>query len=204
MKNLLSLILLLSFTIKAQDVTIGKQTWTSKNLNVSKYKNGDTIPQVQDPKIWQNITTGAWCYYENKTANGTKYGKLYNWYAVMDPRGLAPIGYHIPSLAEWRILNYYLGGELASGLKMKSSSGWKENGNGFNTSGFNALPGGYLFSILSNVNFYSIGANGHWWSSSELEDSDFAWCLSARSFPIDVGQDEKNKHDGLSVRCLKD
>jgi hypothetical protein len=74
---------------ETEDIKIGHQTWITKNLDVSKYKNGDTIPQVQDPKIWQNITTGAWCYYENKTTYDTTYCKLYNWYAVNDPRGLA-------------------------------------------------------------------------------------------------------------------
>ena len=78
MKKLLSLLILVSFTIKAQDVTIGTQTWTTKNLNVSTYRNGDKILQVQDKKAWGNLTTGAWCYYENNPTNGTKYGKLYN------------------------------------------------------------------------------------------------------------------------------
>ena len=109
MKKLLSFLLLLSFTIKAQDVTIGKQTWATKNLDVESYRNGDAIPQVQDNTAWENLTTGAWCYYQNKAANGTKYGKLYNWYAVNDPRGLAPNGYHIPTDVEWTILTDNLG-----------------------------------------------------------------------------------------------
>ena len=125
MKKLLSLILLLSFTIKAQDVTIGTQTWTSKNLDVSKFRNGEAIPLAKTNAEWalagQNKQP-AWCYYENKGENGTKYGKLYNWYALNDPRGLAPNGYHIPSNAEWTILTDNLGEE--TGTKMKSTSGW--------------------------------------------------------------------------------
>ena len=124
MKKLFSLILLLSFTIKAQDVTIGTQTWTSKNLDVSTYRNGEVIPEVQDSAAWANLTTGAWCYYENNPLNGTTYGKLYNWYAVNDPRGLAPKGYHIPTDEEWSILTDYLGGQSVANLKMKSTSGW--------------------------------------------------------------------------------
>ena len=89
---------------------IGNQTWTTKNLNVSKYRTGDLIPQVQDPTLWDNLTTGAWCYYENNSANGTIYGKLYNWYAVTDSRGLAPTGYHIPNNSEFMTLINYLGG----------------------------------------------------------------------------------------------
>ena len=117
-------------------VTIGSQVWTSKNLNVSTYRNGDVIPQVQDQEAWATLTTGAWCYYNNDPANGTKYGKLYNWYAVNDARGLAPQGYHIPNDAEWHILLNYLGGHDVAGTKMKSSSGW----NSFNTGGSKTCP----------------------------------------------------------------
>ena len=206
MKKLLSLILLLSFTIKAQDVTIGTQTWTSKNLNVSKYKNGDKIPQVQDAAVWVKLTTGAWCYYENKAENGAKYGKLYNWYAVNDPRGLAPNGYHIPTDAECTILTDYLGGEEVAGKKMKSTSGWKtwnwnkNNGNGTNTSGFAGLPGGSrdLFGYLQHI-----GSYGHWWSSSEGYNG-FVFSLSLLNNYGCVFRGSKDKTYGLSVRCLKD
>jgi uncharacterized protein (TIGR02145 family) len=198
MKKLLSLILLLSFTIKAQDVTIGTQTWTSKNLNVSTYRNGDKIPQVQDAKAWANLKTGAWCYYENKTENGTTYGKLYNFYAVNDSRGLAPKGYHIPTDAEWTILSENLGGTSEAGTKMKSSSGWQNNDNGTNTSGFAGLPGGYR----SYLYFNSIGAEGYWWSSSEF-NTNRAWY---RDFGPNNGNiyDNYTKENGLSVRCVKD
>ena len=106
-------------------VAIGSQVWMSTNLNVSTYRNGDVIPQVQDQVTWNNLTTGAWCYYENNAANGTKYGKLYNWYAVNDARGLAPAGWHIPTDGEWTVLSTYLGGEDVAGKKMKSTSGWE-------------------------------------------------------------------------------
>ena len=200
MKKLFSLILLLSFTIKAQDVTIGTQTWTSKNLNVSTYRNGDKIPQVQDAKAWKELTTGAWCYYENKTANGTKYGKLYNWYAVDDPRGLAPFGYHIPTEAEWTILINYLVGESVAGTKMKSTSGWDNNGNGTNTSGFAGLPGGYC---SSSGNFYSIGAFGYWWSSSE-KLYHYAWSRYLSNGIGNVNMSFDDQQNGFSVRCIKD
>jgi uncharacterized protein (TIGR02145 family) len=128
MKKLITLLILLSFTIKAQDVTIDTQTWTTKNLDVSNFRNGDTIPHVQDKNAWAKLTSGAWCYYENNNANydsiGSIYGKLYNWYAVNDPRGLAPNGYHIPTHAEWNILRDNLGGEEIAGAKMKSNQGW--------------------------------------------------------------------------------
>lgn len=121
----LTLVLILLFackknkelTIIPQEILIGNQTWTKKNLDVATYRNGDAIPQVQD-STWETLTTGAWCYYENNTDNGTTYGKLYNWYAVNDPRGLAPNGYHIPTDAEWTTLSTYLGGDSIAGNKM--------------------------------------------------------------------------------------
>lgn len=91
-----------------ENVQIGNQTWMKKNLNVTKYRNGDLIPQVTDPTQWKNLTTGAWCYYNNDSANGDVYGKLYNWYAVNDTRGLAPVGYHIPSNTDWTNLIDFL------------------------------------------------------------------------------------------------
>jgi hypothetical protein len=88
-------------------------------LNVSKYRNGDVIPQVTNPTEWTNLTTGAWCYHLNNTTNGAIYGKLYNWYAVNDPRGLAPEGYHIPSFEEWIVLEKFLN---ANSVKMKKTA----------------------------------------------------------------------------------
>ena len=200
MKKLLTLILLLSFTIKAQEIKIGTQTWTTKNLDVTKYRNGDKIPQVQDANAWEKLTTGAWCYYENKTANGTSYGKLYNWFAVNDTRGLAPKGYHIPTHAEWTMLTDYLGGETIAGTKMKSTSGWDNNGNGNNTSGFAGLPGGFRTYY---GNFDSIGAYGNWWSSSE-GNTDDAWCRYLRTHLGKVSRNANHKQNGFSVRCLRD
>ena len=200
MKKLFSLILLLSFTIKAQEIKIGAQTWTGKNLDLESYRNGDAIPQVQDKKAWSNLKTGAWCYYENYTANGTTYGKLYNWYAVIDPRGLAPEGYHIPTDVEWTTLTVYLGGYSIAGTKMKSTSGWENNGNGNNTSGFAGLPSGYRGN---NGNFYIIGAYGTWWSFSELNSND-AWFrnLNNKNGIVSIGTN--SKRHGFSVRCIKD
>ena len=170
-----------------------------KNLNVSKYRNGDVIPQVQNERVWANLSSGAWCYYENKTANGTTYGKLYNWYAVNDPRGLAPKGYHIPTNEEWTTLTNYLGGETIAGTKMKSKNGWKYNGNGTNTSGFAGLPGGFR---NSNGSFEAIGGNGLWWSSSESYS--YAWYRNLLSRNGNFYRDYNNKRNGFSVRCLRD
>ena len=124
-------------------VIIGRQVWTSENLSVEHYRNGDVIPQVQDTDEWSKLTTGAWCYYDNNSENGNIYGKLYNWHAVNDPRGLAPEGWHIPSDAEWTDLTDYLGGAKVVGSEMKAIELWEYQRKGTtNSSGFSAFPGG--------------------------------------------------------------
>ncbi|MDB9702101.1 fibrobacter succinogenes major paralogous domain-containing protein [Flavobacteriales bacterium] len=110
----------------AQTVTIGTQVWMTKNLDVSTFRNGDPIPQAKTNEEWKNARGPAWCYYENDPVNGTKYGKLYNRFAINDARGLAPQGYHIPSKVEWIKLTDYLGGRGPSAkTKLKSARGWK-------------------------------------------------------------------------------
>jgi uncharacterized protein (TIGR02145 family) len=174
---LLGLILIYTSFIKANSqntVKIGNQTWTTKNLDVSKYRNGDEIPHVNDPLSWSRLTYGAWCYYENVDSNGTTYGKLYNLYAVLDPRGLAPAGFHIPSDKDWTTLTDYLGGKEEAGVKMKEagSTHWpRPNTGATNSSGFTGLPGGYRDD---NGSFFSMGVNGFWWSSTE-GFTYFAW-----------------------------
>jgi uncharacterized protein (TIGR02145 family) len=183
-------------------VEIDTQLWTTKNLNVSKYRNGDEIPQVQDEAEWEALTTGAWCYYENNEENGTTYGKLYNWYAVNDPRGLAPESFHIPSDEEWNDLIESLGGENVAGgkLKEKGKVHWDEpNKKASNTSGFTALPGGYR--SYSGA-FNSIGGLGYLWSSSD--DDMESMSISLDSDKGNVQPYYYDKTYGFSVRCLKD
>jgi uncharacterized protein (TIGR02145 family) len=178
----------------------GTQIWTNKNLDVSTYRNGDFIPQVQDAEQWRQLTTGAWCYYENKADNGKTFGKLYNWYAVNDQRGLAPKGFHIPTSEEWNALIDYLGGSSIAGTKMKSKQAWLNNGNGSNSSGFEGLPAGYRYSAGK---FDNTGYNGGWWSSS-AHFSESAWCYFILFNFDDVFRDFNFKALGLSVRCIKD
>jgi uncharacterized protein (TIGR02145 family) len=180
-------------------IKIGSQVWTSKNLDVATYRNGDVIPQVQDQNAWANLRTGAWCYYDNDASNGTKYGKLYNWYAVNDPRGLAPKGFHIPSDAEWTTLTDYLGG-VTAGTKMKSSTGWDSNGNGTNSSGFAGFPGGYR---NFNGSFGGIGRGGNWWSATG-SSSNVAWYRYLNDDDGIVYRSGSDKQNAFSVRCLGD
>lgn len=205
-----------------QSVTNCGLTFTKQNLNVSKYTDGTPIPQVTDQAQWGNLTTGAWCYYANNTANGTTYGKLYNWYAVAgiynlasatNPalrKKLAPIGWHIPTDAEWTQIINCLGGSTVAGGKMKStgtiqaSNGlWQSpNAMATNESGFIGLPGGEIY-----VTYYNgIGSYGNWWSSSEVNfaPSDaFALTLGYDFGDVSFGDNYAKIH-GYSVRCIKD
>ena len=186
-------------------IQIGIQKWMTQNLNTSFYRNGDTIPYVTDATAWAGLTTGAWCYYNNDPANGEIYGKLYNWYAVKDSThgGLAPLGWHIPTDAEWTTLTTTLGGTSVAGGKMKMAGTTKwttPNTGATNSSGFAGLPGGYRYF---NGTFSSIGYNGIWWSSTEVSATN-AWFRYLGYSDSNVDRFDDGKTNGFSVRCLRD
>lgn len=194
-----------------QTVTIGTQVWMTKNLDVATFRNGEPIPQAKTDEEWTKAGENqqpAWCYYDNDPANDAKYGKLYNWYAVTDSRGLAQVGYHVPTDAEWSILTEYLGGDVPAGTKMKSKSGWNsvntgnglKSGNGTNTSGFSGLPGGLRYA---SGKFDDVGEFGNWWSSSESGPSN-AWSRDLGYYRVDFFRSNLYKELGFSVRCVKD
>jgi len=211
MKTLLTLLLFLiigtgsiSFS---QTVTIGTQVWMTKNLDVTIFRNGDTISEAKTDEEWKKAGAAkqpAWCYYDNKKNKGKKYGVLYNWYAVSDPRGLAQNGYHIPSIDEWNILIDFLGGKDVAANKMKSTHGWSSDegkiGHGSNSSRFAGLPGGKRDSYLFSFSDRKWG--GYWWSSTEHKTS--AWMIMLKSRTNKVDSKGNFKDDGLSVRCLRD
>jgi uncharacterized protein (TIGR02145 family) len=181
-------------------VKIKDQVWMAENLNVSCYNNGDTIPQIKNPSDWSKLKSGAWCYYNNKAENGEKYGKLYNWYAVHDPRGLAPRGFHIPTDAEWTRLIENLGEEEA-GAKIKATKGWKNNSNSSNDAGFSAFPGGYRYFVGS---YLYEGNNACFWTATESQTKNKAWGRTLHSNFTEVGRDDGSIGSGLSVRCIVD
>ena len=202
-------------------ITIGTQEWTSTNLDVTTYRDGTPIPEVTDDTTWANLTTGAWCYYDNNTINGPIYGKLYNWYAVAgiydaaslaNPslrKELAPTGFHIPSNTEWTTLTTFLGGIGASpiplvGGKMKSTGTtlWKIPNTGANNSSlFTGLPGGNRFDGTGT--FLWVHDYGFWWTSSEIDPTQ-AWSryLNYNFNYVYIGSGDKQR--GFSVRCIKD
>jgi len=201
-----------NFNMLQTNISIGSQIWTSLNLNVTSYRDGTPIPQVTDPSEWANLTTGAWCYYNNSSTNGNNYGKLYNWYAVAgihdnNPNTpnkiLAPIGWHIASDTEFTNLTTFLGGIAVAGGKMKSTGTtyWQSpNAGATNESGFTALPGGLR---NSNGIFGALNIDGYWWSSSELDPTN-AWYRIVVSGNGGVGTSTTLKTHGFSVRCIKD
>jgi len=186
-----------------EEVTIGTQTWMKKNLDVAYYLDGTIIPQITDPTSWANATEGAWCYYNNDPANGAIYGKLYNWYAVNSPHGLAPKGWHVPSYTEWSSMFDFLGGINVAGGKMKETgfTHWQSPNTGAtNESGFNALPAG---DRLPWGEFFILYGCTHWWTSDNPD------IIKARSVDIctwrpEIGSQIWEKTDGFSVRCVKD
>jgi uncharacterized protein (TIGR02145 family) len=197
-----------SDTTSSNEVIIGKQIWMTENLNIEKFRNGDSIPQAKTNKEWElagKKKQPAWCYYENRKIqddpnNGDKYGKLYNWHAVNDKRGLAPIGWHIPTDDEWTTLSNNLGGYENAGIRMKRSNGWKNNGSGTDESGFNGLPAG-LRGPLGD--FDHIGEYASWWSSSE-KDEEYAFPRTLFNNSNEVNSRVWHKNIGLSVRCIRD
>jgi uncharacterized protein (TIGR02145 family) len=184
-------------------VAIGTQDWLVENLKVTHYRNGDAIPNVTIDTLWEKLTTGAYCDYNNTPGNSATYGRLYNWYAVNDNRKIAPTGWHVPTDAEWTILTTFLGGEAVAGAKLKETgtTHWQDpNSGATNENGFTGLPGG---SRHFDGLFDYIGFGGVWWSSTSENDND-SWTRYLDYGNIDVYRDLNLKRHGASVRCVRD
>jgi uncharacterized protein (TIGR02145 family) len=194
------------------EVAIGSYIWSSKNLDVTTYRNGDPIPQVTDASAWAALTTGAWCYFNNDSTNFAKYGKIYNKYAQIDARGLAPLGWHIPSQSEWENFLISIGGVktvnprggpawwygIGGILKKSGFSGWESpNTNATNSTGFSAVglgqrdPNGNFQSMYRELYLaVSDGSGSHFDLSYNNND--------VRNYPT------ANAKWGMNVRLLKD
>jgi len=200
--SIVTLFLVSCETGGSEEVTIGSQTWMIKNLNVDKFRNGDPVPEAKSIEEWINACENeqpAWCYYGNDPSLGNQYGKIYNWYAVNDPRGISPEGWRIPGQGDWTILIDYLGGKDVAGKMMKSENIWEGGGKGNNESGFSALPGGFRTS--EGFNF--IGGSGFWWSSLEINNSVVEGYQLQYFESIYTVLSPKNNR-GMSIRCIKD
>jgi len=200
-------------------VKIGNQIWMVENLKTTRYRNGDSIPNVMDATIWANLTSGGFCNYNNITNNASKYGRLYNWYAVSDSRNLAPVGWHVASDADWTTLQNYLiangynydgstvGNYIAKSLS--ATTDWFTYstigtiGNDLsknNKTGFTALPGGYR---INDGTFANLGYHAFWWTTTESSSTNAVYrYLHFSSSTLSVYPAAKNW--GRSVRCVKD
>ncbi len=181
--------------------------WTDKNLDVSAYRNGDPIPQVTDSDTWYNLTTGAWCWYNNDSATyAAEYGKLYNWYAVNDARGLAPAGWRIPTANEWNAMISCVNGgnTVGSASALQDSILWNASSDneGLNYTGFSAHPSGERG--LSGA-FSNIGSYGYWWADLIGPDTSIAFVEMGYDNPdAYVVPSGRPKSTGHSVRCVRD
>jgi uncharacterized protein (TIGR02145 family) len=188
-------------------IIIGTQTWLVENLKSTKYRNGDSIPNILDNTTWDNLTTGAYCDYENNPINAAT-GRLYNWYAVNDGRNIAPLGWHVPSDGEWTTLINYLGGASVAGGKLKEAgtSHWTTPNQGAtNSSGFTAIAVGFRFNDNDGLGLRYGGVNNHtkYWSVTQ-ENTEKAWTRGLDFYLSAIQRDSYRMNNGYSVRCIKD
>lgn len=189
--------------VTMETVVIGEQTWQSRNLNVDRFRNGDLIQEAKTNEEWLKANEDkepAWCYYDNKEENGEIYGKLYNWYAITDPRGLVPEefdGFEISSDSDWKELTDFL--KSAAGKKLKATTGWPSDGNGSNDYGFTALPGGMR---AATGKFSKFNETGYWWTSTP-ELTGTAWYRSMSCEDDNVNRVSFSKGNGYSIRLVE-
>jgi uncharacterized protein (TIGR02145 family) len=182
-------------------VTIGSQQWLNKNLSVTNFANGEPIPEARTMEEWKKAGENkqpAWCNYDNGVANGKSYGKLYNWFAVADSRGLCPAGSHIPTDKEWESLVDFLGKN--PGKQLKASTLWSQSSTETDSHNFTALPGGMRYGTGK---FESLGKESYWWTATEVSTS-YAMGRSIRNISALSYKANYRKEDGFSVRCVKE
>lgn len=179
-----------------ESITFDQQVWMSKNLDVSTFANGEPIPEAKTDEEWKKAADNhqpAWCYFENDPDHATKYGKLYNYFAVTDPRGLAPKGWHIPNEEEWTLLINTLGGENQAGKKMRKKA-YQENEQV--VFGFCAEAGGYR---REDGDFIGLGYYRNWWSN----DSTISNIVSLNPYKNSIHRNSVNPGMGIAVRCIR-
>jgi uncharacterized protein (TIGR02145 family) len=183
------------------------QIWTAKNLNTSKYRNGVNIPRVSDPVQWSNLTTGAYCSYNNDSSNDAIYGKLYNWYAINDTinGGICPNGWHVASNSEWETLASCLGGRNVAGGKLKETgtAHWNTpNVNASNTIRFSSIGNG---NRDTTGTYFALKEIAYYWTSTESDlDSRKAFYYTTNRSNSVLDWSDWKKTDGFAVRLVKD
>jgi uncharacterized protein (TIGR02145 family) len=183
-----------------EEIKIGNQTWMVKNLDVDTFRNGDPIPEARTEEEWESSGQNgepAWCYYDNDPANGEKYGKLYNWHAVNDSRGLVPEGWKVPTDEDWKELLESFDWKSSP---LKSNDIWENTEFDSNESGFSALPSG---KRDIGGDFELLNEYGYFWSETEYTD-DFSWCLYLGPDEDEAIFDYDSQGHGLAIRCIKE
>jgi len=183
-------------------VKVGNAEWMAQNLNVATFRNGEPIPEAKNQQDWVNAgekSQPAWCHFNNDPASSEKYGRLYNFYAATDPRGIAPEGWHVASDEEWTQLSNAVGGDIVAGTKLKSKAGWN-SGNGADAVGFAALPAGGRGGTSA---FTGQGTVAVYWSTTSKSRS-IAWYRVLHATRNGFYRESEDKMSGFSLRCVKD
>lgn len=211
MKKIITIVLLItflySFTTESdfESTVIGNQIWMTENLNVEKFRNGDKIIQVKTEEQWIDASDNekpVFFIIKGKADNKSVSYKVYNWHAVTDKRGLAPLGWRIPTVKDYEQLIKTLGGEKNAGNKLKSKSGWNVNA-GTNSSGFNAYPNTYVSEgvVVDDSHYMGKNHEGTWWTSEAIKSF---WLKGENTPPYPTaGIGESDIEDGLAIRCIK-
>lgn len=196
-------------------VKIGKQVWMAENLNTDRFRNGDIIPEAKSDREWIDACFNEkpiWCYYNFNPKYGETYGRLYNGYALIDSRGIAPEGFKVGSTKDWEKLHKYLGVDAGSKLKSKNGFVFKsKNDNiirikGTNSSGFTGIPGGSVSGSKfgSEIEFSGLGDDCQWWTSSEEDGKEshlLIYSLGIANSWLHLSSG--HKVNGLYIRCIK-
>ena len=182
--------------VELPSIKISDEEWSINNLNVNMFANGDTILHAKTDLEWSEAgrkRQAAWCYYNNDSTMNKTHGKLYNWYAISDPRGLAPEGWRVATEKDWSKLSIAMGGIDLAGAKMMNFNN-KEFGL------FAPKPSGFR---LVDGNFYSLNYEALWWSSTSFNEN-FAWSFALYFQNDSLNRGYSYKDYGLSVRCIKE
>ncbi|MBN8706570.1 MAG: PEGA domain-containing protein [Bacteroidetes bacterium] len=182
-------------------ILIGNQEWLAENLRVTRYSDGTSIEKVNETTGLDNITNGVLTHYENNSKIGQTYGYLYNWFAVADGKIVSgKSGWRVPTDEDWAKLTDFIGGQSDADSKLKSKSGWQENGNGSDHFGLNLLPGGGCFGTIGTFGY--LGFRGFWWTSTSNDTG--AWSRDVSETDQSIKRNSNKKTSLLSVRLVRD
>jgi uncharacterized protein (TIGR02145 family) len=187
--------------VSIPSIQIGNQIWMAHNLAVTHYQNGDPIVLLEPDEYWRQTTDGAWCYYNNDSVNFHQYGKLYNWYAINDQRGICPDGWRIPTKTDWMELIEFSGGDSLAGGTLKQPELWERlHDDAADQFNFSAKPSGYR---LTSGEFLNHGIITVFWTADKADQNN-AWDIFIISKSPIAGISQTGAEHGFSCRCIKE